>query len=319
MPTSVAFVPPNQPPTAVAPESRKGEAIDAGDFKPFGKDGLTFDDVLDVVNPLHHIPVVGFIYRAITGDTISAASKITGGTLFGGVFGLVSAIADTILEETSGKDAGGHVMALMEAQENISSKQGKPREAPWSETASLRHDAHEYEDGFWEDPDAVINTDNIAAVQRSASVAPVVVPPAAKTLVRDPARPGSVEAATGPKKYPFAAATHTLGRRALNTSLPRPQTLAANPRAVTAMRYGNSPYFKPGGTINTDSWLKLMNNASANRGANPKPTGASGLTSATLAKALAIYGSAQASTPSPAKDSVQALIGSPRPISAQRR
>jgi len=29
----------------------------------FGEDGIGFDDLLDVINPLHHIPVVGTIYR----------------------------------------------------------------------------------------------------------------------------------------------------------------------------------------------------------------------------------------------------------------
>ncbi len=37
--------------------------------KPFwGKDGFTFADVLDVVNPLQHLPVVSKYYREQTGD-----------------------------------------------------------------------------------------------------------------------------------------------------------------------------------------------------------------------------------------------------------
>ena len=45
----------------------------------FGADGLTFGDVLDVINPLQHIPVVSTIYRAITGDEISPGARVAGG------------------------------------------------------------------------------------------------------------------------------------------------------------------------------------------------------------------------------------------------
>lgn len=50
---------------------------------------LGFKDILDIVNPLHHIPVIGHFYRKITGDTIHPAIKIAGGTLFGGPIGAV--------------------------------------------------------------------------------------------------------------------------------------------------------------------------------------------------------------------------------------
>ena len=61
---------------------------------PFGADGFTFGDVVDVVNPLQHIPVIGSLYRKITGDQIDPGARIAGGALFGGVIGaLVSAAA----------------------------------------------------------------------------------------------------------------------------------------------------------------------------------------------------------------------------------
>lgn len=64
-----------------------------GEFHPFGEDGLTFRDVLDVVNPLQHIPLIGTLYRKLTGDTIDPAMRIAGGALFGGPIG---AIASTV-------------------------------------------------------------------------------------------------------------------------------------------------------------------------------------------------------------------------------
>ena len=55
--------------------------------KIFGSDGFNFKDVLDFINPLHHIPIVGAVYRSISKDKIAPAIKLAGGALFGGVAG----------------------------------------------------------------------------------------------------------------------------------------------------------------------------------------------------------------------------------------
>ncbi len=313
MPSTVALAPPNQPPAA---ESRRQVAPGAGEFKPFGADGLTFGDVLDVINPLQHVPIVSFIYRAITGDTISAASKVTGGALFGGLIGFAAAVADTVLEESSGKDAGAYVMAVMRdirgAPDENPPQPGGSREAPWNQTAALRHDANEHEDGWWQDPDGAADTKNVAANGNTDMAAG-----------GDPGRGAEFQAAqTAALRHDanehedgwwqdpdgaadtknVAAANHRVGPgaaldggpRARAGALPPPQALAANSAAVTALRNGESRYFRPGGTINTDAWLKLMSNVSANRGPSAAPTGAAGLASATLAKALASYAAAEA-------------------------
>lgn len=71
----------------------------------------SFADMLDVINPLQHIPGVSTLYRAITGDVIGAGAQIAGGAIFGGPIGLVASIANLIFEQETGKDIGGHVMA----------------------------------------------------------------------------------------------------------------------------------------------------------------------------------------------------------------
>ncbi len=63
-----------------------------------------FWDLVDVVNPMQHIPVVASIYRDVTEDEIKPAAKIAGGTLFGGVLGFASSIFDSVVEEVSGQD-----------------------------------------------------------------------------------------------------------------------------------------------------------------------------------------------------------------------
>ncbi len=85
-----------------------------GEYSFFGKDGFSFGDVLDIVNPLQHIPIVATVYRALTGDEIAPGPRMAGGALFGGPIGAALATANAVLEESTGKDAGEHVLALFE-------------------------------------------------------------------------------------------------------------------------------------------------------------------------------------------------------------
>ena len=85
-----------------------------------GEDGVTFSDFLDVVNPLQNIPVVSSYYRESTGDEASVMSKLAGGALYGGLFGIgaiagfAASLVNTILENQTGKDVGGHVLATLQ-------------------------------------------------------------------------------------------------------------------------------------------------------------------------------------------------------------
>ncbi|MBA2587060.1 MAG: hypothetical protein H0U98_00375 [Alphaproteobacteria bacterium] len=62
-----------------------------------------FHHILDVINPLQHLPVIGSIYRAITGEHIGPVEKIAGDTLYGGLWGAMSSIADVAFEGITGK------------------------------------------------------------------------------------------------------------------------------------------------------------------------------------------------------------------------
>jgi hypothetical protein len=83
------------------------------DFRPFGEDGLTFGDIIDVINPLQHIPIIGTIYRWLTGDEISPVSSLAGGFLFGGPIGLAASAVNVIVDQATGDDIGGNVMTAM--------------------------------------------------------------------------------------------------------------------------------------------------------------------------------------------------------------
>ncbi len=93
--------------------SSTDEASDGGkEFKAFGEDGLTFLDLVDIVNPLQHIPVISTVYREITDDTLDPAPRVMGDTLYMGPIGLAASVVNVLIEHNTGKDVGGHVVAM---------------------------------------------------------------------------------------------------------------------------------------------------------------------------------------------------------------
>lgn len=77
---------------------------------------LSFADVIDAVNPLHHLPGVSLVYGAVSGDTISVPAKLVGGFLFGGPMGLVGSMAMAFFEEATGDSIAGHVATLLDGE-----------------------------------------------------------------------------------------------------------------------------------------------------------------------------------------------------------
>lgn len=89
-------------------------------------EGMSFWDVLDVVNPLQHIPGVNKVYQAITGDTIRTPAKVAGAALFFGPVGLALAGADAILEKETGKDAMDHVASALGLENDAAPAEDDP-------------------------------------------------------------------------------------------------------------------------------------------------------------------------------------------------
>lgn len=79
---------------------------------------LSFGEVLDIINPLQHLPIVSSIYREVTGDSISPVARIAGGAIYGGPVGAAAALANAAIEEHSGKDLAGNVMAAFNGKAN---------------------------------------------------------------------------------------------------------------------------------------------------------------------------------------------------------
>ena len=74
---------------------------------------FSFHDLLDIINPLQHLPVIGTLYRAITGDHIGKFEKVAGDAIYGGLWGAVSSVADLAFEAVTGKDFGDTVLSLV--------------------------------------------------------------------------------------------------------------------------------------------------------------------------------------------------------------
>ena len=115
----LASLPPKPLPAHTPAENVRGfedDHVVTGDFGQAASSddaGLTFSEFLDIINPLHHIPVVSTVYRAITGDQISPESRFFGGMLFGGPGGAIAAGIASLFEEASGGDLGQHLAELV--------------------------------------------------------------------------------------------------------------------------------------------------------------------------------------------------------------
>lgn len=137
----------------------------------FGEDGLTFLDVLDVINPLQHIPVVNTMYREITGDEISGAARMAGGTLYGGVFGLLASAVNWVVDELTGDDLGGHVMTALNGETDTGrTPETGPKTAPNAQTQTAQLSTDDARAEFLADPIAFVlgGTDTIAQQSHSS-------------------------------------------------------------------------------------------------------------------------------------------------------
>jgi hypothetical protein len=89
-------------------------ADEVADNEFWGEDGFSFDDIIDLLNPLQHLPVVSTLYRSITGDEISSGAQIAGGGLFGGPIGIFAAAASTMFEDATGGNLINQVSTMFD-------------------------------------------------------------------------------------------------------------------------------------------------------------------------------------------------------------
>jgi len=85
------------------------------DGKPhvWAQKGFQFHDLLDIINPLQHLPGISAIYRWITGESIGNLPRVVGDAIYGGIPGFVSGLFGVLLKEETGKDVGEHIVATL--------------------------------------------------------------------------------------------------------------------------------------------------------------------------------------------------------------
>jgi hypothetical protein len=105
------------PMPVMSPAATSLHTADAATAEAGGED--FFHRLLDVVNPLQHLPVVGTIYRAVTGEHIGPLEKIAGDALYGGIWGAASSVAEVAFEQATGKSVEDTVLAWLKPDINI--------------------------------------------------------------------------------------------------------------------------------------------------------------------------------------------------------
>lgn len=194
----------------------------------FGEDGLTFGDVLDIINPLQHIPVVSTLYRELTGDEISPGARMAGGALFGGPIGLAAATVNSVVEMATGSDIGKSVVAAINGDAAAPVTAATPDSTPTSDPS----------------PVAVAVITQPAAAQtiapRNANGEAPTSPPSNKPQMASEATPGSL-------MNLYKSATPT---RAMTPTEALLQARAAVPLAGSVKGLGNASRsrFQPAGT-----------------------------------------------------------------------
>ena len=81
---------------------------------------FSFRDLVSIVNPLQHFPIVSTLYRKFTGDTIKPLERLAGDTLYGGWIGFVSSAANLVFEKVTGRDVGDTVLAFLGGEDTKS-------------------------------------------------------------------------------------------------------------------------------------------------------------------------------------------------------
>jgi len=138
-------------------------------------DALGFDDLLDLMNPLQHIPVISTLYRAFTGDEIRAPMEVAGGALFGGPLGFVAALANVFIDDVAGQDLGDLALAALTGDEASDGTQVAAL-TPARQSAALATS----------EPPAT-DTIETGAAETSDAVAPPVAAPLAASLTGEEA------------------------------------------------------------------------------------------------------------------------------------
>lgn len=261
----------------------------------FGEEEPSFWDLLDIVNPLQHIPIVGAIYRDITGDKIGGLAKMAGGFLFGGPIGAAAAAVDTTVLVASGKDLGSHTMALFSGDSDDDSKTmlADAQKEPPAPTASPRTKvtADPLHFDTKEQTDIPVSAAPAPVVANTAPTSPMALPPTATALGVTPQTQAAAQAAIAQiLAEEQSKATQTQVAQAATTAttvtandskpiatkvaapkfMPAPERVAVEPKPIPAVTAGPGVANYNGVRVNPRTALEVQR-IQAETGANQHP------------------------------------------------
>ena len=98
---------------------------------------FTFDDFVDIINPLQHLPIVSFLYRAITGDEIKPAMRILGDIGYGGPTGFMGSVAEVLFEAIFGQDVGATALSFITGDDEAKKEAEQTGDAAANPAAQL--------------------------------------------------------------------------------------------------------------------------------------------------------------------------------------
>lgn len=116
--------------------------VGTGTIQPNAQE-FTFGDMIDMVNPLHHVPLVGSLYRGITGDEIRPAARLVGGAMFGGPVGAATGMVNLVIEAETGKDLTGNAIGMIADAGTAPDYQGQDPESRLSNAYDIANNAAE--------------------------------------------------------------------------------------------------------------------------------------------------------------------------------
>jgi hypothetical protein len=223
------------------------------------KDGgsFSFRDVLDTLNPLQHIPVIGTLYRWITGDQPGNVARIVGDGIYGGPFGAAGGAFSIAFKEETGQDIGEMAVAMVAGPEKGQVKIGTATAPASAVGAAAPAAADTAENG---DVAPAATTASTVATQapiplfRSLGAAPASTTPAAVApmpLYKAPTTAvAPTAAAMSPAEQAFVNQNTTLqrsvyGRRAVSQDRPSTAPIPLHLTGPAVLQSGPRPLVAP--------------------------------------------------------------------------
>lgn len=182
---------------------------------------FSFKDLLDIINPLQHIPIVDSIYRYLTGDEPSGGARIVGDAIYGGPIGLGVGVVSTMLTNSKGQGLGEQLLADIFGPSGSSATVGKPKEMADASKAKLLQLAADRAEAA---PAQPVDPTRLAATLFH-SPAPISPAPAASTSSVSDASTAS------------SAALPSIGKAAATSDAASSATAAAASAKAAAQKY----------------------------------------------------------------------------------